>query len=107
RLAPEAGCLYLCATPIGNQDDITLRALDVLRRATCIAAEDTRHTLKLLQHHQIRTPVTSLHDHNEAAKAPALVARMAQGDVVALVSDAGTPAVSDPGIQLVRACVAA
>jgi 16S rRNA (cytidine1402-2'-O)-methyltransferase len=102
-----AGILYLVATPIGNLEDITLRALRVLRECDLVAAEDTRHTAKLLHHFDIRTPTTSLHEHNEHAKAPTLVERLLLGASVALVSDAGTPAVSDPGFRLVRAALAA
>ncbi len=96
------GTLYLVATPIGNLEDITLRALRVLREVDLIAAEDTRHTRKLLRHHGIDRPLTSYHEHNERARLPRLLEALAQGDV-ALVSDAGTPALSDPGYHLVRA----
>ncbi len=99
------GTLYLVATPIGNLDDISLRALRVLREVTIIAAEDTRHTRKLLAHHGIPAQLTSLHEHNEQARAPELVARLQAGQTIALVSDAGTPALSDPGERLVRAAV--
>ncbi len=101
------GVLYVVATPIGNLEDITLRALRVLREATLIAAEDTRRTARLLQHYSISTPTTSLHEHNERARTPALLARLAAGDSIALVSDAGTPLVSDPGAHLVAAAHAA
>lgn len=97
------GTLYLVATPIGNLEDITLRALRVLGDVQLIAAEDTRRTAKLLQHYAIATPSTSLHEHNEAQKTPRLVARLRAGENIALVSDAGTPLVSDPGLRLVRA----
>ncbi len=97
------GTLYVVATPIGNLEDITLRALRVLREVKLIAAEDTRRTAKLLQHYSIATPTTSLHEHNEARKSAALVDRLRAGDDIALVSDAGTPLVSDPGRQLVNA----
>jgi len=100
-----AGTLYVVATPIGNLEDITLRALRVLRECRLVAAEDTRHVAKLLHHFDIRTSTTSLHEHNEQAKAAALVARLTAGENVALVSDAGTPAVSDPGYRLVRAAI--
>jgi 16S rRNA (cytidine1402-2'-O)-methyltransferase len=96
------GTLYLVATPIGNLEDISLRALRVLREATVIAAEDTRHTRKLLARHRIPGRLVSLHEHNEPARAPALVTRLLAGDSVALVSDAGTPGLSDPGMALVR-----
>ena len=102
-----AGVLYIVATPIGNLEDITLRALRVLKEADLIAAEDTRHTQKLLSHYDIHTPLTSYHEHNERTKAPALVERLVRGERIALVSDAGTPAISDPGYRLVVAAVAA
>jgi 16S rRNA (cytidine1402-2'-O)-methyltransferase len=101
------GTLYVVATPIGNLEDITLRALRVLKEADCIAAEDTRHTKKLLTHYDIHTPLTSYHEHNERAAAPALVQRMLHGESMALVSDAGTPGISDPGYRLVIAALAA
>lgn len=100
------GTLYLVATPIGNLEDITLRALRVLREVPLIAAEDTRQTRKLLTHFGIATPLTSYHEHSPAARREALVAALATGDV-ALVSDAGTPALSDPGQDLVRDAIAA
>src|SRR5688572_1731602 len=102
-----AGVLYIVATPIGNLEDITLRALRVLKEVDLIAAEDTRHTQGLLSHHSIHTPLTSYHEHNERSKAPALVARLEKGQDVALVSDAGTPTLSDPGYRLVRAAIRA
>jgi 16S rRNA (cytidine1402-2'-O)-methyltransferase len=95
------GMLYIVATPIGNLEDITLRALRVLKDVDVIAAEDTRHTQILLSHHDIHTPLTSYHEHNEKTKAQDLVARLARGQNIALVSDAGTPAISDPGFRLV------
>jgi len=101
------GTLFVVATPIGNLDDITLRALRVLRDASVIAAEDTRRTAQLLARHGIATPTTSLHEHNEAAKSASLIARLERGDHVALVSDAGTPAVSDPGERLIRGAIEA
>jgi 16S rRNA (cytidine1402-2'-O)-methyltransferase len=101
------GILYIVATPIGNLEDITLRALRILKEVGGIAAEDTRHTKKLLSHYDIRTPLTSYHEHNERAAAPALVERMLRGDSIALVSDAGTPGISDPGYRLTVAAVAA
>jgi 16S rRNA (cytidine1402-2'-O)-methyltransferase len=101
------GTLFVVATPIGNLDDITLRALRVLRDVALIAAEDTRRTAHLLARHAIRTPTTSLHAHNESRKAQPLIARMLGGDDVALVSDAGTPTVSDPGVALIRAAIEA
>jgi 16S rRNA (cytidine1402-2'-O)-methyltransferase len=99
--------LYLVATPIGNLRDITLRALEVLAAADLIACEDTRVTRKLLDHYGIAAPVTSYHDHNAEAARPRLLERLAAGAAVALVSDAGTPLVSDPGFKLVRAARAA
>src|SRR5688572_7374301 len=101
------GTLFVVATPIGNLEDITLRALRILREVSIIAAEDTRRTAHLLARHAITTPTTSLHAHNERQKTPALVERMRSGDSVALVSDAGTPTISDPGGQLIGAAVAA
>jgi len=98
-----AGILYVVATPIGNLEDVTLRALRVLRDVSIVAAEDTRRTARLLQHYSISTPTTSLHEHNERQKTPALVERLTRGESVALVSDAGTPVVSDPGETLVAA----
>ncbi len=100
------GTLYLVSTPIGNLEDITLRALRVLREASIIAAEDTRRTSRLLHHYQIETRTTSFHAHNEREKAPALLSRLDAGEAVALVTDAGTPVLSDPGQQLVQAAVA-
>jgi 16S rRNA (cytidine1402-2'-O)-methyltransferase len=95
------GILYIVATPIGNLEDITLRALRVLKEVDVVAAEDTRHTQILLNHHDIHTPLTSYHEHNEKTKSQELVARLEQGQNIALVSDAGTPAISDPGFRLV------
>jgi 16S rRNA (cytidine1402-2'-O)-methyltransferase len=97
------GILYVVATPIGNLEDVTLRALRILREVSLIAAEDTRRTSKLLQHYSISTPTTSLHEHNEQAKVPRLLERLHGGEAIALVSDAGTPAISDPGARLVAA----
>jgi len=99
------GTLFVVATPIGNLEDITVRALRVLREVAVIAAEDTRRTAHLLARHAISTPTTSLHEHNEAGKANALVERLQRGDSIALVSDAGTPTVSDPGGLLIRAAI--
>ena len=101
------GTLYVVATPIGNLEDVTLRALRILREVSVIAAEDTRRTSRLLQHYSISTPTTSLHAHNEDARTPGLIARLRGGESVALVSDAGTPIVSDPGTRLVAAAHAA
>src|SRR6201984_713277 len=94
-------CLYLVATPIGNLEDITLRALRILREVNQIACEDTRHTQKLLSHYSIQKPLVSYHEHNEMTRAPELVLAMEQGAQIALVSDAGMPLVSDPGYRLV------
>ena len=99
--------LYLVFTPIGNLEDITLRALRVLKEADIIAAEDTRHTRKLLEHYQIQRPLISLHEHNETARIQGLLARLTSGESIALVSDAGAPTISDPGYQLVRAAIQA
>jgi 16S rRNA (cytidine1402-2'-O)-methyltransferase len=102
-----AGRLVVCPTPIGNLQDITLRALQALGEADAIACEDTRHTRVLLERHALTTPLLSLHEHNERARAGELVERIGAGQTIALVSDAGTPLVSDPGFALVRACIAA
>ena len=99
------GTLFVVATPIGNLEDITLRALRVLREVAVIAAEDTRRTAHLLARHAIATPTTSLHEHNEVGKSGSLIARLQRGDSIALVSDAGTPTVSDPGGVLIRAAI--
>ena len=99
------GTLFVVATPIGNLEDITIRALRVLREVAVIAAEDTRRTAHLLARHAITTSTTSLHEHNEAGKSGAIVARLLRGDDIALVSDAGTPTVSDPGGRLIRAAI--
>lgn len=96
--------LYLCATPIGNLEDITLRVLNVLKSVDLIAAEDTRHSIKLLNHFEIKTPMTSYHEYNKVEKARQLVAMMQQGKEIALITDAGTPGISDPGEELVRQC---
>jgi 16S rRNA (cytidine1402-2'-O)-methyltransferase len=101
------GTLYVVATPIGNLEDVTLRALRILKEVSLIAAEDTRRTAKLLQHYSISTPTTSLHEHNEHRRAPELVRRLAAGESIAVVSDAGTPGISDPGARLVAAAHAA
>lgn len=105
--APEnpGGCLYLVGTPIGNLEDITLRALRILKEVDQIACEDTRHTQKLLAHHDIHKPLLSYHEHNEGKRAPELAAAMEQGARIALVSDAGMPLVSDPGHRLVALCL--
>lgn len=102
-----AGTLHVVATPIGNLADLSARAIDVLRAVDAICAEDTRHSRQLLQQYAIARPLVALHEHNEEAIADRLVARMAAGDSLALISDAGTPLVSDPGFRLVRAARAA
>jgi 16S rRNA (cytidine1402-2'-O)-methyltransferase len=101
------GGLYVVATPIGNAADITLRALDVLARADLVACEDTRQTAKLLSLHGLKAPLAAYHEHNAARMRPVLLARLAAGEAIALVSDAGTPLVSDPGYKLVREAVEA
>ncbi len=103
---PKTGRLYLVATPIGNLEDITLRALRILKEVNLIACEDTRKTQKLLNHYEIRTPATSYHEHNEAQKAPQILQSILAGKDVALVSDAGMPLISDPGYRLVSLAVA-
>jgi 16S rRNA (cytidine1402-2'-O)-methyltransferase len=100
-----SGTLFVVATPIGNLEDVTLRALRVLRSVAAIAAEDTRHTAKLLAHHAVQTPTVSFHEHNTRARIPQILARLERGDDIALVTDAGTPSVSDPGLELVQACI--
>ncbi|MGI6536966.1 MAG: 16S rRNA (cytidine(1402)-2'-O)-methyltransferase [Caldicoprobacterales bacterium] len=97
----KQGCLYLCGTPIGNLEDITLRALRILKEADYIAAEDTRHTIKLLNHYEISKPLLSYHEHNRREKGPELISLVQKGFKVALVSDAGMPGISDPGADLV------
>lgn len=99
-----SGKLYLCATPIGNLEDITLRVLNTLKEVDLIAAEDTRHSIKLLNHFEIKTPMTSYHEYNKVDKARYLVEQMKNGLKLALVTDAGTPGISDPGEELVRQC---
>jgi 16S rRNA (cytidine1402-2'-O)-methyltransferase len=97
--------LYVVATPIGNLSDITLRALEVLKGVDLVAAEDTRHSGLLLKHFQIKKPFVSYHKHNEAARSAELVERLVRGENVALITDAGTPGLSDPGLRLIRECV--
>lgn len=101
--SPLAPALYVVATPLGNLADLSQRAQQVLRGVSAIACEDTRHTHKLLEHFGIRAPLIAVHEHNEAAAAQTLVARIERGESIALVSDAGTPAISDPGARVVRA----
>lgn len=98
------GMLYLCATPIGNLEDITFRVIRTLKEADLIAAEDTRNSIKLLNHFEIKTPMTSYHEHNKVEKAKVLVDKMRAGTNIALITDAGTPGISDPGEELVRQC---
>jgi 16S rRNA (cytidine1402-2'-O)-methyltransferase len=100
----EKGKLYLCATPIGNLEDITMRVLRTLKEVDLIAAEDTRNSLHLLNHFEIRTPMTSYHEYNRIEKAHTLIAKMQAGQNIALITDAGTPGISDPGEDLVRLC---
>jgi 16S rRNA (cytidine1402-2'-O)-methyltransferase len=102
-----SGTLFVVATPIGNLEDVTLRALRVLQTADLIAAEDTRRTARLLAHHGISTPTLSFHQHNTRSRIPQLISRLQRGESIALVTDAGTPGVSDPGVELVQACIAA
>ena len=103
----QPGCLWVVATPIGHRDDISARAVEILRSVAVIACEDTRHSRPLLMHHNVGTPLTALHEHNERDAVDALVRRLQGGESVALISDAGTPLVSDPGFRLVRAARAA
>jgi 16S rRNA (cytidine1402-2'-O)-methyltransferase len=97
--------LYVVATPIGNLADITLRALEVLRNVDVVAAEDTRHSGLLLKHFEIKKPFLSYHEHNEAARTAELVQRLARGENIALITDAGMPGLSDPGLRLIHACI--
>ena len=99
-----AGILYLCATPIGNLEDMTFRAVRILREADLIAAEDTRNSIKLLNHFEIRTPMTSYHEYNKIEKGKKLTALLLEGKNIALITDAGTPGISDPGEELVKMC---
>lgn len=101
----EAGTLYIVATPIGNLEDITLRAINVLKNVDLIAAEDTRHTLKLLNHLEISKPLISYHRHNEDVKTDILIKELKQGKQIALVSDAGTPGICDPGEEVIKKCI--
>jgi 16S rRNA (cytidine1402-2'-O)-methyltransferase len=102
-----SGTLYLVGTPIGNLEDMTFRAIATLKQVDLIAAEDTRHTGKLLHHFGIETPQTSYHEHNAHKRVPELVEKLQQGMAIALVTDAGMPAISDPGVELVQGCIAA
>ena len=104
---PTAGLLYIVSTPIGNLEDITLRALRTLKAVNLIAAEDTRHTRRLLAHYEIHTPITSYFEGNQIQKGEKLVARLKAGETIALVSDAGTPTISDPGYRLLIQCIEA
>lgn len=101
----EYGTLYLCPTPIGNLEDITLRVLRVLSEVDLIAAEDTRQTLKLLNHYEIKKSLVSYHEHNKVTMGPKLIEKLKSGKSIALVTDAGTPSISDPGEELVRLCI--
>jgi 16S rRNA (cytidine1402-2'-O)-methyltransferase len=101
----DAGVLYVVATPIGNLGDITLRGLEVLKSVDVIAAEDTRHSGMLLKHFGIKKPLVSFHEHNEAMRTSQLIERIAAGENIALVTDAGTPGLSDPGARLIRGCI--
>ena len=100
----KTGTLYLCATPIGNLEDITYRVLRTLKEVDLIAAEDTRNSIRLLNHFEIKTPMTSYHEYNKIDKADQLVAKMREGKNIALITDAGTPGISDPGEDIVRIC---
>ncbi|MBD2021811.1 16S rRNA (cytidine(1402)-2'-O)-methyltransferase [Leptolyngbya sp. FACHB-36] len=104
---PQPGTLYVVGTPIGNLEDMTFRAVRILQNVDAIAAEDTRHTGKLLQHFQISTPQISYHDHNRQSRTLELLERLQQGNAIALVTDAGMPGISDPGYELVKACAEA
>ena len=98
------GTLYLCATPIGNLEDITLRVLRILKEVDLIAAEDTRHSRILLEYYDIHTPMTSYHEHNKYEKAEVLIRKLQEGTNIALITDAGTPGISDPGEVMARRC---
>ncbi|HAS17738.1 MAG TPA: 16S rRNA (cytidine(1402)-2'-O)-methyltransferase, partial [Nitrospiraceae bacterium] len=101
----KSGTLYIVSTPIGNLEDITIRAINILKVVRIIASEDTRHTQKLLRHYDIHTYQTSYHDHNKEEKAEILISKLKEGDDVALVSDAGTPGISDPGYYLINRAI--
>lgn len=102
---PKPGTLYIVGTPIGNLEDMTFRAVRILQSVDMIAAEDTRHTGKLLQHFQIKTPQISYHEHNRNSRIPEIIEQLKYGKAIALVSDAGMPGISDPGYELIKACV--
>ncbi|MEA5623117.1 16S rRNA (cytidine(1402)-2'-O)-methyltransferase [Nostoc sp. UHCC 0251] len=104
---PKPGTLYVVGTPIGNLEDITFRAVRILQTVDIIAAEDTRHTGKLLQHFQVKTPQMSYHEHNRTSRIPELLEHLVNNKAIALVSDAGMPGISDPGYELVKACIEA
>ncbi|SHK10748.1 16S rRNA (cytidine1402-2'-O)-methyltransferase [Geosporobacter subterraneus DSM 17957] len=104
-MTKDCGKLYICPTPIGNLEDITLRVLRILKEVDLIAAEDTRHTIKLLNHYDIQKPLTSYHEHNRESKGKVLLEKLMAGENIALVSDAGMPGISDPGSDLVKLCV--
>ncbi len=101
----KRGKLYVCATPIGNLEDITIRVLNTLKEVDLVAAEDTRHTLKLLNHYEINKPLTSYHEHNKDKKGTELIDKLVQGQNIALVSDAGMPGISDPGEDIIKLCI--
>lgn len=101
----EKGILYIVATPIGNLEDITIRAINILKEVDLIAAEDTRHTLKLLNHFEISKPLISYHRHNEDTKSDVLIKKLQEGKNIALVSDAGTPGICDPGAEVIKKCI--
>jgi 16S rRNA (cytidine1402-2'-O)-methyltransferase len=105
--SPTAGTLFLVSTPIGNLGDMSHRAVEVLSSAALVIAEDTRHSRRLLEHYRVATPLSSYHEHNEAKETPRLIARLRGGDSIALISDAGTPLISDPGSRLVAAALEA
>lgn len=101
----STGAFYLIPTPIGNRDDITLRAIEVLRSVDAIACEDTRHSSPLLQHHGVQKPLLSLHEHNEIRRIPELLERVRAGESIAVITDAGMPGISDPGYRLMQRCI--
>lgn len=101
----QPGTLYLCPTPLGNLEDMSFRAIRILKEAAAIAAEDTRHTIKLLNHFDIHVPLISYHEHNKTERGPEIIQRLLQGDTITLVSDAGMPGISDPGVHLVRLAI--